>query len=132
DALLGTGARATPDRLVADVIGAVNASGRPVLALDVPSGLPADGSAPGAAVIRASATVTFAGLKRALVMPPGRELAGTVSVADIGVPAAEVARGITTFVLEAADVAPHFPPRDRSAHKGTYGHLLVVAGSLGK
>jgi ADP-dependent NAD(P)H-hydrate dehydratase / NAD(P)H-hydrate epimerase len=94
--------------------------------------LPADGSAPGGAVVRADATVTFAGLKRGLVVPPGRDLAGRVSVVDIGVPAAEVGRGITTFVLEPADVAKHFAPRERTAHKGTYGHLLVVAGSVGK
>jgi NAD(P)H-hydrate epimerase len=132
DALLGTGARAAPTGLVAEAIAAVNAAGRPVLALDIPSGLPADGGAPPGAVVRADATATFAGLKRGLVTPPGRELAGRVSVIDIGIPAAEVARGIATFVLEAADVARHFPRRDRAAHKGTYGHLLVVAGSIGK
>lgn len=132
DALLGTGGRATPGGLVAAVIEAINAAARPVLALDLPSGLPADGGAPSGPVVRADATVTFAGLKRALVMPPGRELAGRVTVTGIGIPDAEVARGITTFVLDAADVAAHFPARARAAHKGTYGHLLVVAGSVGK
>jgi ADP-dependent NAD(P)H-hydrate dehydratase / NAD(P)H-hydrate epimerase len=132
DALLGTGARVAADGLVATAIDAINAAGRPVLALDVPSGLPADGGSPQGPVVRADATVTFAGLKRALVVPPGRELAGRISVVDIGVPAAEVTRGITTFGLEAADVARHFPRRDRTAHKGSYGHLLVLAGSLGK
>jgi hydroxyethylthiazole kinase-like uncharacterized protein yjeF len=132
DALLGTGARGVPEGVVADVIDAVNAAGRPVLALDVPSGLPADGGAPARMAIRAAATVTFAGLKRGLVESPGRELAGTVTVADIGVPAAEIARGVATFLLDAADVVPHFPRRDRVAHKGTYGHLLIVAGSIGK
>lgn len=132
DALLGTGTRAAPEGLVASAIDAINAAGRPVLALDIPSGLPADGGAPAGAVVRADATVTFAGLKRGLVIPPGRDLAGRVSVVDIGVAAAEVGRGVTTFLLEAADVARHFPPRARAAHKGTYGHLLVVAGSVGK
>jgi NAD(P)H-hydrate epimerase len=132
DALLGTGGRPTPGSVVAAAIEAINAAGRPVLALDLPSGLPADGGAPSGPVVRADATVTFAGLKHGLVTPPGRELAGRVTVAGIGIPDAEVARGVTTFVLEPRDVAPHFPPRDRSAHKGTYGHLLVVAGSVGK
>jgi NAD(P)H-hydrate epimerase len=103
-----------------------------VLALDVPSGLPADGTPPPGAVVRADATVTFAGLKRGLVLPPGRELAGRISLVDIGVPQPEVVRGITTFEIEARDVAPHFPRRARATHKGSYGHLLVVAGSLGK
>jgi len=66
------------------------------------------------------------------VLGPGVELAGRVSVVPIGVPDAEVARDATTFVLEAADVAPLFPRRPRDAHKGTYGHLLVLAGSVGK
>jgi NAD(P)H-hydrate epimerase len=132
DALLGTGSRGAPEGVVADAIDAINAAGRPVLALDIPSGLPADADAPPRRCVRADLTVTFAGLKRGLVMPPGRELAGRVTVADIGVPAPEVARGVTTFLLEPADIARHFPRRERAAHKGTYGHLLVVAGSIGK
>src|SRR4029453_5110540 len=55
-----------------------------------------------------------------------------VEVVDIGVPAAEVGRGIETFVLESADVARHFPVRPRESHKGSYGHLLLAAGSIGK
>src|SRR5262249_61723870 len=58
--------------------------------------------------------------------------AGRVTVIPIGVPDSEVARGVTTFLLEARDVAGHFPRRARAGHKGTYGHLLLVAGSLGK
>ncbi|HEV8143218.1 MAG TPA: NAD(P)H-hydrate dehydratase [Methylomirabilota bacterium] len=132
DALLGTGGRGGAEGLVAASIDAVNAAQRPVISLDIPSGVPADGGEPPRAAIRADATVTFAGLKRGLVLPPGRAHAGRVSVIDIGVPAAEVARGITTFVVEQEDVTRHFPRRRRDAHKGTYGHLLVVAGSVGK
>jgi ADP-dependent NAD(P)H-hydrate dehydratase / NAD(P)H-hydrate epimerase len=132
DALLGTGSRGAPGGEVARAIELVNASGRPVVALDIPSGLPADGGAPAGVAIRASMTLTFGGLKRGLLAAPGDELAGRVSVIAIGVPEAEVARGVTTFLLEARDVAPHFPSRARAAHKGTYGHLLLVAGSLGK
>ncbi|MBI1846311.1 MAG: NAD(P)H-hydrate dehydratase [Candidatus Rokubacteria bacterium] len=76
--------------------------------------------------------MTFAGLKRGLVTPPGTDYAGDVRVIPIGVPDEEIRRGMTTFVLEATDVARHFPRRARGAHKGTYGHLLVIAGSLGK
>lgn len=132
DALLGTGARGVPEGLVARMIEVINASGRPVAALDIPSGLPADGGPPPGPVIRAALTVTFAGLKRALVTPPGMEFAGYVRVVDIGIPPDEVRRGVRTFLLEAADVARHLPPRRPAAHKGTYGHLLIVAGSRGK
>ena len=132
DALLGTGSRGSPEGSVARAIELINASGRPVVALDIPSGMSADGGAPAGPAIRAALTLAFAGLKRGLVTAPGDELAGRVSVVPIGVPDGEVARGVTTFLLEASDVAPHFPRRPRAAHKGTYGHLLLVAGSLGK
>jgi len=132
DALLGTGARGAPAALVAALIEAINASGRPVVALDVPSGLPADGGAPEGPVVSAWLTPTFAAPKLGLVIGPGAERAGRVSVVPIGVPEAEVARDARTFLLEASDVAPLFPRRPREVHKGTYGHLLVVAGSVGK
>src|SRR5262249_11814765 len=70
--------------------------------------------------------------KLGLVLSPGCELAGRVVVVPIGVADAEVGRDVRTFLLEAADVAPLFPRRTHDAHKGTYGHLLVLAGSVGK
>jgi hydroxyethylthiazole kinase-like uncharacterized protein yjeF len=132
DALLGTGARGVPEGPIARVINAINAAARPVVALDVPSGLPADGGPPGGPIVHAALTVTFAGLKQGLVTGSGLDVAGRVEIVDIGIPAAEVSRGVATFLLEAADIARFFPPRPRSAHKGTYGHLLLIAGSLGK
>jgi len=132
DALLGTGSRGAPEGTIARAIALVNESGRPVVALDIPSGISADGGAHQGAPVRAALTLTFAGLKRGLVTGPGAALAGRVRVIPIGVPDAEVARGVTTFLLEASDIRRHFPPRPRGAHKGTYGHLLLVAGSLGK
>ena len=132
DAMLGTGARGEPSALIAAAIEHVNASGRPVVALDVPSGLAADGAPPEGPVVRATLTPTFAGLKRGLVGGAGVTLAGRVVVVDIGVPRAAIERGVATFELEREDVARHFPPRPRDNHKGSYGHLLVVAGSVGK
>ena len=131
DALLGTGSRGAPEGRVARLIELINASGR-VVALDVPSGISADGDAPAGLAVRALLTLTFAGVKRGLVAGPGAALAGHVEVVPIGIPPEEVLRGVTTFLLEADDIAPHFPPRPRDAHKGTYGHLLIVAGALGK
>jgi hydroxyethylthiazole kinase-like uncharacterized protein yjeF len=132
DALLGTGARGAPTGLTAALIEHINASGRPIVALDIPSGLPADGGAPAGPAIRAAATITFAGLKYGLVQPPGLDFAGRLMVIPIGIPDAEVGRGIRTWLVERADVAARFPPRPREAHKGTYGYLLIVGGSLGK
>ncbi len=132
DAMLGTGARGAPAPLVAALIERINASGRPVVALDVPSGLPADGESPEGPVIRATLTVTFAGLKRGLVTGPGVGLAGRIWVVPIGIPPGAVAAARRVLLREASEVAPHFVARPRDAHKGTYGHLLVLAGSLGK
>jgi hydroxyethylthiazole kinase-like uncharacterized protein yjeF len=132
DALLGTGTRGAPTDLTAALIDRLNTSRRPIVALDIPSGLPADGGAPPGPAVRAAATFTFAGLKHGLVQPPGLDFAGRVTVIPIGIPDAEVGRGIRTWLVERVDVAALFPPRPREAHKGTYGHLLVVGGSLGK
>jgi NAD(P)H-hydrate epimerase len=132
DALLGTGARGAPAPLIAALIEAINASGRPVVALDMPSGLPADGGPAEGPVVRAWLTPTFAAPKLGLFAEDAVETAGRVSIVPIGVPETEVARDARTFVLEAADVAALFPRRRRATHKGTYGHLLVLAGSVGK
>jgi hydroxyethylthiazole kinase-like uncharacterized protein yjeF len=132
DAMLGTGSRGAPTPPLAAAIERINASGRPVVALDIPSGLLTDGEALASPAVHAVLTPTFAGLKRGLVAGPGVALAGRVVVVDIGVPRAEVERGITTFLTEPADIVRHFPARGRETHKGSYGHLLVVAGSVGK
>lgn len=132
DALLGTGGRGAPAPLVSAMIERINASGRPVVALDVPSGLPADGEPPAGLVVRAEMTTTFAGLKRGLVTGTGVELAGRIVIVPIGVPDTEVRRDATTFVFERADAAAVFPRRRRDSHKGDWGRLLIVAGSPGK
>ncbi|HEY8497428.1 MAG TPA: NAD(P)H-hydrate dehydratase [Limnochordales bacterium] len=90
DALLGTGSRGAPRGLVALAIDIINGAGRPVVAVDIPSGIDADtGAAPGP-VVQATWTVTLGLPKVGLLLPPGRELAGHLVVADIGLPRALV------------------------------------------
>jgi len=136
DALLGTGLAAPVRGLVAHVIGRLNGSaaraGCGVVALDLPSGLGSDGGALPGPAVRAAITATFAGYKRSLLLYPAAEHAGRVEVVPIGIHEAEVGRGITTFLLDPTSVSGYFPKRNPDAHKGTYGHLLVVAGSIGK
>jgi NAD(P)H-hydrate epimerase len=136
DALLGTGLTGAARGLVAASIELINRecgrAGIPVFALDLPSGLSADRGVLLGPTIRATRTVTFAGLKRSLLLYPAAALAGSVEVAEIGISAEETRRGITTWRLEAQDARARFPPREPDAHKGRFGHLLVVAGSLGK
>ncbi|HSE05428.1 MAG TPA: NAD(P)H-hydrate dehydratase [Methylomirabilota bacterium] len=134
DALLGTGLTGGARGLIAAAIALINreCAGVPVVALDLPSGLSADQGALLGPTIQATRTVTFAGLKRSLLLHPAAACAGVVEVAGIGVPAEAARQGVSTWRLEAADVRPAFPPREADAHKGRFGHLLVVAGSLGK
>jgi len=136
DAVLGTGLRAAPSGLAALAIGALRARherGRPVVAVDLPSGVSADsGSAPWTTAL-ASCTVTFAAAKRGHVLPPACAAAGELVVADIGIPPASMDTVTPTlFLLEDSDAASAFPRRARGAHKGDFGHVLIVAGSLGK
>lgn len=136
DALLGTGLRAAPEGLVKDAVALIRAAGErgvPVVAVDIPSGVPSDsGQAPWPAV-RADLTVTFGAAKLGQVLPPACDLVGDLLVADIGIPAPVLARcGGRLGLVEAKDAALAFGPRLPGAHKGSFGHVLVLAGSLGK
>jgi NAD(P)H-hydrate epimerase len=132
DALLGTGVRGPATGAVAAAIEAINAARRRVCALDLPSGLPSEGGETPGPTVRADLTVTLGLPKLALYLPAGRARAGRVVVADLGVPAGWLATGARAVLLEAADVRAVVPRRGREAHKGTEGHLLLVAGSRGK
>jgi hydroxyethylthiazole kinase-like uncharacterized protein yjeF len=133
DALLGTGTHGAVTGILAEAIELVNRAGRPVVAVDIPSGLVADDPEPPGPAVRATLTVTFALPKRCLLLYPAAGYAGTIRVVPIGIPSSlcqdpELLLGL----LDADDVASAFPPRDPAAHKGTFGHVLVVAGSVGK
>ncbi|HEX6242750.1 MAG TPA: NAD(P)H-hydrate dehydratase, partial [Polyangiales bacterium] len=138
DGLFGTGLDRPLAGLAAEAVASINEARLPVVALDLPSGVDADTGQPLGSAIRAALTVTFAALKPGLVLHPGADLAGRLHCASIGVPARvpDVKRGDQTFphagVIEAADVARWLPPRAADAHKGSNGHVLVVAGSQGK
>jgi NAD(P)H-hydrate epimerase len=136
DAVLGTGLRQAPSGLAAAAIVWTSArlgAGVPVVAVDLPSGVPSDGGAFDWPAAAATVTVTFAALKRGHVLPPAAAHCGEVVVADIGIPPACLAESSPSlFLLEDRDAAAAFPRRPRGAHKGDFGHLLIVAGSVGK
>ena len=131
DALLGTGLREAPRGLMGRVIRDMQRRRGPLVSVDLPSGVASDsGHVPGVA-FRASLTVTFAALKCGHVLPPACELCGEIVVADIGIPAGLV-EGAALSLTEAGDAGPAWGRRERGAHKGRFGHVLVVAGSRGK
>jgi len=132
DALLGTGLSGPATGLYASAIEAINRSGKPVVALDLPSGLSSDHGRLLGPTASATLTPTFAGWKRGLLLYPAAARAGRVKLVDIGIRGPATREGIGVFLLEASDIAPLVPPRAPDAHKGDFGHLLVVAGSVGK
>jgi ADP-dependent NAD(P)H-hydrate dehydratase / NAD(P)H-hydrate epimerase len=133
DALLGTGLRAEVSGVFQLIIAAMNAAGRPILAVDIPSGLSADTGTLLGAHVRASLTVTMALPKRGLLLYPAAEHVGRLVVVDIGFPAAvRENAAVACHVLEAHAIASQLQGRAADTHKGTYGHVLIVAGSLGK
>ena len=132
DALFGTGLARELSGPAAAAVCAMNASPAPVLALDVPSGIHADTGRVLGCAVRAAATVSFIGLKQGLFTREGREHAGAITYRDLGVPARvfeRVAASARRVAFE--DCAGTLEPRPRDAHKGRFGHVLVVGGDRG-
>ncbi|MFC0711888.1 NAD(P)H-hydrate dehydratase [Azorhizophilus paspali] len=131
DALLGTGLGGSVREPYAQAIRQINASGLPVLAVDIPSGLSADtGCALGVAV-RAGLTVTFIGLKLGLFTGEAPDHVGALVFDDLAAdPYIVAAQPVSTRRLAVGGVAC-LAPRPRTAHKGHFGHVLVVGGDLG-
>lgn len=135
DGLLGTGTRGAPREPVASAIRCINAcaaDGAAVVAIDVPSGMDTDSGAAAGDVVRADLTVTMAFPKEGLLKPGALANTGAVEVVPIGIPD-ELSRPLPTEaeLICAADVRGLLPRRPRSAHKGTFGHVLVVGGAPG-
>jgi len=131
DALLGTGLKGEVRAEHAAAIRAINQCGRPVFALDVPSGLDADAGVPHGEAVRADCTVTFVGLKTGLLVGEGPEYTGTVVFDDLEVipPAGEFVPRLTRIVE--AEVRAALPRRRRAAHKGDFGRVLIVGSGPG-
>lgn len=136
DALLGTGMRGAPRGLTAKVIADVNAGlrGARVVAVDMPSGLGSDAGAILGDSMRADWTVTFTAPKVGQVLAPACERVGELIVARIGTADSVIQElpGPRLLLAEKSDARPFAARRDRSGHKGTYGHVLAVGGSRSK
>jgi NAD(P)H-hydrate epimerase len=134
DALFGTGLHGALSGLTETIIADLNSSTRPVVSIDLPSGLSADtADVPGPAV-HASVTVTLGAPKLPLVLQPAEALAGHLVVADIGIPRAVISEleGPWIELLTKESMRALVEPRSEDSHKGDYGRVLVVAGSRGK
>ncbi len=131
DAVLGTGFKPPVSGLYVDAIAMMNDSQVPVIAVDIPSGADADAmNAQTGTIARADAVVTFTAPRPAHVF--SLLTTGPTVVAEIGSPEAAIVSSLQMNVITARDVAPLMGPRPVESNKGSYGHALVVGGSLGK
>lgn len=132
DGLLGSGLERTLEGRFARVVNAMNGHPAPLLALDMPSGLHGDSGAILGTAVRADHTVTFVGLKSGLFLGEGPALCGELHFAGLDIPPECVSA--ETPVLRRLDdthVQRALPRRDRHAHKGDFGHVLIVGGGPG-
>lgn len=133
DAILGTGMKDAVRGLYAEAIVLMNASGLPIVSVDTPSGLHSDTGFPLGVAVQAEMTVSLGCPKLGQVIYPGLNYVGDLVIADIGLePRAIQAAAPQTELLEREDIGWLVPLREADSHKGTYGHVLVVAGARGK
>jgi NAD(P)H-hydrate epimerase len=133
DALFGTGLNRPLKGLAAEVVAWMNRQRAPVVSIDMPSGLMADRSSAGGPVVEAGDTLSFAFYKLAFLMAENARYTGRVHLLPIGIHPGYIARTPTPYRLtEIEDVRRLYRPRSPFAHKGTYGHSLLIAGSFGK
>lgn len=132
DALFGTGLDRAVEGTWAEAVTAINGSGRPVLAIDIPSGLHADTGRVLGVAVRAALTVSFIGLKQGMFTGAGGEHCGRIVFDDLGVPpsvyetvAADARR------LRTGSFSGLLGRRERTAHKGDFGHVLLIGGAPG-
>lgn len=132
DAIFGTGLTRPAEGLAADTIEAMNKSGAEIIAIDIPSGLASEGVAEGP-VVGASNTLSFEVPKLAFMFPSNRRFVGNWHVLSIGLHP-EFMKGVKTsaYYLTASMLSGMVQPRDKFAHKGTFGHALLVSGTQGK
>ncbi|BDF04633.1 NAD(P)H-hydrate dehydratase [[Clostridium] hylemonae] len=132
DALFGVGLNREIEGKRRELIDAMNRSGGFKLAVDIPSGVCADSGAVMGTAFRADATVTFQEMKLGLELYPGKEYAGKTVTVDIGIDTSEIKKEKdAAFTYECSEYKSLLPVRRADSNKGTYGRVLVIAGSRG-
>jgi ADP-dependent NAD(P)H-hydrate dehydratase / NAD(P)H-hydrate epimerase len=134
DAILGTGFHGQLSGLLETVVADVNGLGVPVVAIDLPTGVSADTPEVEGEAIEASMTVTLGAPKIPLILPPADSHSGDLVIADIGIPLPllDEVEGPYIELLTRERMRELVPVRASDSHKGDFGRVLVVAGSLGR
>lgn len=132
DAIYGTGIRGEITGLPAEIIKIINENARYVLSVDIPSGINADTGEVCGIAVKANKTVTFAAYKVGMLMFPGTDYSGEVTVAPISIPEYIIEQsGADINVIENTFVKNNYPKRVSDSQKGDYGKIFVIAGSQG-
>jgi NAD(P)H-hydrate epimerase len=133
DAIFGTGLSAHVKGEEKEIIELINSCNQPRVSVDIPSGINSDTGEVMGAAIKADTTVTFGIPKRGHILYPGCEFTGKLHIADISIPEAAVKKeSIYLHLLTEDDMRGLISPRPADSHKGSFGHVLVIAGSIGK
>lgn len=133
DAILGTGLSSEVKGIHKGMIDFINSLNKPVVAVDVPSGLDASNGRVLGSCVKAMVTATMAIPKIGLCVYPGADYAGRIEVVDIGIPQQLLeSEKIRWNILESGSIKKTLKPRQANSHKGSFGHVFVLAGSTGK
>ena len=134
DCIYGTGLSRAPEGFALELLSRIHYNhfrGCGVIACDIPSGLNGQSGRAYPGCVPTDITVTFQFPKYGLFLQDGLDMCGEIIVADVGFPRAAFPEDLLQFILK-EDLKSHFPQRwRRNAHKSTYGHLLIIAGSVG-
>ena len=132
DAMLGTGISGGASGMIKNVIEEINKAARYVLSVDIPSGANADTGGVETVCVKADMTVTFAAYKRAMFLYPAADYCGRVVLADISIPAYITdVKGQNVYASCREGVEEAFPKRYNNSHKGDYGKIMMIGGSVG-
>jgi hydroxyethylthiazole kinase-like uncharacterized protein yjeF len=132
DALFGTGFKGIPREPLSSLIRMVNEAEKPVVAVDLPSGMEADTGRVAGDCIRAQATVTMGMPKLGLYLDPAAQYTGEVVVGDISFPPElKSEEGGDYYLVDEKMAAEVLPERLPTSHKGDFGHVTVIGGTIG-
>lgn len=132
DALLGTGLRNDLQGIYLEAVELINSASGKVVAVDIPTGIHGTTGRILGQTVHANMTVTFGAAKLGHVLYPAAEYVGRLVIVDIGIPPQLMEEAVGYDFLNEKLMASQVKRRDRQAHKGVYGHCLIIAGSTGK
>ena len=127
EGIFGVGLSREVGGVYKEVIERINACGKPVIAIDIPSGISGDSGKILGCAVHASSTVTFGGYKRGHLLYPGREYCGDIKLVSIGFHNQTIKKYATGYILEESDHL--MPERKAYSNKGSYGKILIIAGN---